>query len=262
MASERLASAGLEFRTAKGLGQRMDFHDPVAAGLHLGFAVWCLFAGGLLLKLTQHHPRGHRISVAVYAFSAVLLYTCSGLFHSLSYESEADPKFEFFRRLDLSAIFGLIAGSCVPICLYTFRGFGRWVCLTLEVGAAIVGISLVWAMDEVVTQTLIFVYIGMGMVAIIPIPVYYRQWGTSGIALMFAFAGFYVAGAVFQAVKWPGYYHVLLHLCDMIATLLHVVLLWKFVFNKPTERLALESRATRARRPAPILQVLPRSPSK
>ena len=206
----------------------MDFHDPVAAGLHLGFAAWCLFAGAILFRLTRGHPWGHRLSVLVYAVSAVVLYTCSGLFHSLRYDSEADPQYEFFRRLDLSAIFGLIAGSCVPICVYVLPRWWKRASLLLELGSAAVGIVLIWSMEEVVTQTLIFVYIAMGFVAMVPLRLYHRKWGMAGILLMFLFAAFYVLGAVAQAVKWPGYYHIVLHVADMIATLLHFVLLVKF----------------------------------
>lgn len=206
----------------------MDFHDPVAAITHLGFALWCLFAGAVLFRLTRHHPLGHRLSVGVYALSAVVLYTCSGLFHSLRYDSEADPQYEFFRRLDLSAIFGLIAGSCVPICVYVLPKWWGRASLTLELGSAVVGIALVWSMAEVVTQTLIFVYVGMGLVAMVPFHIYIRKWGLGGVLLMLLFAAFYVLGAVAQAVQWPSYYHIVLHVADMIATLLHSILLVKY----------------------------------
>jgi len=223
----------------------MDFHDPVAAGLHLGFAVWCLFAGAILLRMTSGHPLGHRFAVAVYATSAVVLYTASGLFHSLRYlpasDPESDPQFEFFRRLDLSAIFGLIAGSCVPIFVYVLPKWWRRLSLVTEVGCAIVGIALVWSMQEVVTQTLIYVYVGMGLIALVPIHILARAWGWRGIALLLSFAVCYVLGAVAQAVKWPSYYHIVLHLANMIATLLHFILLVKFALpygRIPNGRLA------------------------
>ena len=128
----------------------MDFHDPIAAILHLGFAAWSLFAGAILFRMTKHHPLDHRIAVAIYATSAVVLYTASGLFHSLRYHSELDPQYEAFRRIDLSAIFGLIAGSCVPIFVYLLPKWWRRLCLAMEIGCAITGIALVWSMEEVV----------------------------------------------------------------------------------------------------------------
>lgn len=231
----------LECRTPQGLGQRvMDFHDPVAAGLHLSFALWCLFAGAILLRWTRGHPFGHRVAIAVYALSAFLLYLASGLFHSLRYDSETDPQFEFFRRLDLSAIFGLIAGSCVPIFVYILPKWWRRVGLTLEIVSAITGIVLIWSMQEVVTQTLIFVYVAMGVVAMVPMHLLYRRMGLRGVALVVLFAAFYVFGAVIQAIKWPAYYHIILHLADMIATLLHFILLLKFVL--PQGRLESRTR--------------------
>ena len=83
-------------------------------------------------------------------------------------------------------------------------------------------------MAEVVTQTLIFVYVGMGLVAMVPFHIYIRKWGLGGVLLMLLFAAFYVLGAVAQAVQWPSYYHIVLHVADMIATLLHSILLVKY----------------------------------
>jgi len=219
----------------------MDFHDPVAAMTHLGFALWCLFAGLILFRLTRRHPPGHRLAVGVYALSAVALYTCSGLFHSLRYDSESDPQYEFFRRLDLSAIFALIAGSCVPICVYVLPKWWGRASLALQIGSATVGIVLVWSMEEVVTQTLIFVYVGMGLVARVPFHIHVRQWCLGRILLMLLFAAFYVLGAVAQAVQWPSYYHIVLHIADMIATLLHSILLVKYTL--PYARPASISRS-------------------
>jgi hemolysin III len=221
----------------------MDFHDPVAAWLHLGFALWCLLAGAFLVRWTRRHPTGHRIAIVVYATSAVVLYTCSGLFHSLRYHSEQDPQFEFFRRLDLSAIFGLIAGSCVPTFVYVLPKRWMRVSLITELAVAITGIVLVWSMEEVVTQTLIFVYVGMGLIAIVPVHQYYRHLGWRGMALIFSFASFYVAGAVAQALKWPVLipgligYHEVLHVCDIIATLLHFILLVSFALPLARRRI-------------------------
>jgi|GEM_PF-2225083 len=212
----------------------MDFHDPVAAGLHLGFAVWCLFAGAFLIRWTRRHPPGHRIAVAVYAVSAVTLYTCSGLFHSLRYDSEQDPQFEFFRRLDLSAVFGLIVGSCIPTFVYVLPKWWMRAGVATELAMGTTGIALVWSMQEVVTQTLILVFVGMGLIAVVPAHHFYRRLGGRAMALIFCFASLYVAGAVVQALKWPVLipgligYHEILHLCDMTATLLHFILLVKY----------------------------------
>ncbi len=220
----------------------MDFHDPVAGGLHLAFAVWCLFAGAILFRLSRHHPPGYRFSVLVYVISAVLLYTCSGLFHSLRYlpasDPESDPQFEFFRRLDLSAIFLLIAGSCVPVCVYILPKWWRRASLALQLGWALTGVVLVWAMTDVVAERLLFVYIAMGLVALVPIRVYTRILSARAMALLLLFAGIYVVSALIQSARWPDSipdpplrigYHEIFHFGNMVATLLHSILLMKYI---------------------------------
>ena len=212
----------------------MDFHDPVAAGLHFGYAVWSLFAGAFLVRLTRRHPTGHRIAIGIYALSVVSLYTCSGLFHSLRYDSEQDPHFEFFRRLDLAAIFGLIAGSCIATFVYLLPKWWMRASVAAEAAFGITGIALVWTLRDVVAESLLYVYVAMGLIALVPAHLLYRRLRHRGMALIFLFAAFYVGAAAVQAVGWPvlapGLFgsHELFHLGNMIATLLHFILLVKF----------------------------------
>ena len=166
------------------------------------------------------------------------LYTCSGLFHSLRYDSEQDPLFEFCRRLDLAAIFGLIAGSCIVTFIYLLPKWWMRASVAAEAAFGITGIVLVWALQDVVAESLLYVYIAMGLIALVPAHLLYRELGHRGMALLFLFAAFYVGAAIVQAVGWPvlapGLFgaHELFHLGNMIATLLHFVLLVKYALPR------------------------------
>lgn len=218
----------------------MDFHDPVSAYTHLIMAAWSAFVAVILLRLTARHPPGHRLSILVYAVSAVTLYTASGLFHGIRHPSPA--WWRAWQLLDQTAIFGLIFGSNVPIAVYLLKPRPRnWLLATMGavglVGAASLWL-LPWVLGKPPHEVLIAAYLTMGFLGLLPIRAYFRKVGWGGMLWVFLLSFFYVGGAVSEAAKWPviieaGWwrftYHEILHLADMAGTGAHLVLLLKYV---------------------------------
>jgi hemolysin III len=219
----------------------MDFHEPFSSLSHLAFAAFMLFAGGILLRLAPGHSAFRRWAIGLYALSAVLLYTASGLFHGVRYSSEAAR--ELFRRFDLTGIFLLVAGSYLPVFAYLLNG--RWrVGMTAAVGSiAAVGIAAVWLLDAPKSGTMVPIYATMAAVGLIPLPKYLGAVGGRGVFWMFAAAGVYAAGGVCEVLKWPVLWdgvigpHEVLHVTDILGTLVHLLLVvWlvRRTFPPPT----------------------------
>jgi hemolysin III len=204
----------------------MDFHDPFAAASHLAFAAFLLFAGLVLVRLTRRHARFRRWAVGLYAASAVLLYTASGLFHGVRHTSDADR--ELFRRFDLTGIFLLVAGSYLPVFAYLLHG--RWrVWMTAAVAAlAVGGIAAVWLLAAPTSGTMVPVYAGLAAVGLVPVKQYLRAGGWRPVAWMFAAAGVYALGGVSEVLRWPTVWagvigpHEVLHVTDVLGTLVHL----------------------------------------
>lgn len=204
----------------------MDFHEPFSSLSHLAFAAFMLFAGGILLRLARGHSAFHRWAVGLYALSAVLLYTASGLFHGVRYSSESAG--ELFRRFDLSGIFLLVAGSYLPVFAYLLNG--RWrVVMTAAVGSLDgAGIAAVWLLDAPKSGTMVPIYAALAAVGLIPLPKYLRAVGWRGVLWMFAAAGVYATGGVCEVFKWPVLWegvigpHEVLHVTDIVGTLTHL----------------------------------------
>lgn len=218
----------------------MDFHDPFAAASHLAFAVFLLFAGAMLSRLTRGHHPFRRWAVWLFSLSAVLLYLASGLFHGVRHPSEAS--YELFRRLDLSGIFLLIAGSYLPVFAYLLGGRWRAVMAAVVLALAGGGIVAVWVADAPKSGTMVPVYAALAVVGLVPLPLYLRAAGGRAVGWMFAAAAVYAVGGVCEVFKWPTLVpgligpHEVLHVTDMLGTLTHlglVVWLVRRTFSRP-----------------------------
>jgi len=204
----------------------MDFHDPFSSGTHLAFAAFMAFAGAILLQLTRAHTPYRRWAVGLYALSAVLLYTASGLFHGVSHSSP--DSYALFLRFDLSGIFLLVAGTFLPVIAYLLGGRWRAV-MTVAVGAlAGVGIAVVWLIDAPKSAVMVPVCVGLAVVGLIPLPLYLLAAGWRAVGWLFAAGVVYATGGVCEVLKWPILWdgviasHEVLHLTDILGTLTHL----------------------------------------
>lgn len=211
----------------------MNHCDLFASATHLAFAGFLVLAGAVLLRLTHGQSLVRRWAVGMYALSAVLLYTASGLFHGVRYWQLGPP--EAFRRFDLCGIFLLVAGSYLPAFAYLLTGVWRNVMTCVIGGMAVVGIVAVWVMESPKSGTMVPLYAGMAVVGLIPLPVYVREAGWRGVGLMFASAGVYATGGVCELLQWPTLLadligpHEVLHLTDVGGTLVHFALVMRLV---------------------------------
>src|SRR5690242_111613 len=85
--------------------------NPVSAATHLFWAVVAVFVTALFWRLTRG-DRARRWSIMTFGVSMCLLYTASGVYHSLRCGERA---LNFFRLVDHSMIYVLIAGTYTPI---------------------------------------------------------------------------------------------------------------------------------------------------
>jgi hemolysin III len=211
----------------------MDFHDFVSAVSHLGMAAWCLFVGLFLVRQSSHHPRSHRGSIALYALSAVTLYLFSGLYHGIAHTSAETRR--VWQLLDQTAIFWLIVGSNLPIAVYLLTPRWRNSILGGMILFAALGTACLWLLPKPPHELLVASYVGLGIVSLIPLREYSRIVGWRGMCWIGWLAFWYLLGAACEGLKWPTLLpgvvgpHELLHICDMLGTVCHVVFLVRFV---------------------------------
>ena len=94
-----------------------DVKPKLRGWLHLGTAPLTLVAGIVLVALSP--TTATRVGSAIFAGSAVLLFTVSAIYHRGTWSPRSG---RFLRRFDHSNIFLLIAGSYTPFALLLLEG--------------------------------------------------------------------------------------------------------------------------------------------
>lgn len=259
----------------------MDYRDAVSALSHLFTACWAVFATLILLRLTRGHGVG-RWAVGVYGLTMVVLYLASGAFHSLIYQvtqADLDPEARvravrelwFAQRFDKSAIFALIAGSYTPVFVYLTTGAWRWGGLAAMWGIAAAGIGMVWLWPDHRHTLLVGFYVGMGLVGLLPLPVYLARLGWRPLLWVVGFGTAYIAGAAVEVMWWPtlvpGWFgpHELLHVSDTTGTFLHFIFVVKYLIPRPPPRDPVPEVAKElATSPGPVVvfAATPRNPAR
>ncbi|VTR97728.1 PAQR family membrane homeostasis protein TrhA [Tuwongella immobilis] len=216
----------------------IGWRDPVSSGTHLFGAICGVVITLFMTRFTRSSPRAWW-TFLVYGLSMVILYSASASFHAVQGSPE---KIRLFQRIDQSAIYLLIFGTCTPMILLTFRTIWGPIFLGMIGAVGLIGILANWLLPKPSYPILVSTYVVMGFLGAIGSGVYRRE--TSGRALWWLFGGAaaYLAGAIFDVLRWPTlvpgwiHSHEILHICDLLGTWMHFVFLASYVWPAYAKR--------------------------
>lgn len=199
--------------------------------LHAATAPLTLAAGIVLVALSP--TAGTRVGSAVYATSALLLFTVSAIYH----RGEWSPGMAgFLKRFDHANIFLLIAGSYTPFTLLLLEGRPRTVMLSIVWGVAILGVlfRIFWIGAPRWLYT--GIYLGMGWAAVFTFGDYIAGSqrlgvgiGTAVLVLLIVGGGLYTLGGIVYGTKYPNPsprwfgFHEVFHTFTILAFITHYV---------------------------------------
>jgi len=166
--------------------------------LHAMTAPLSVVAGAILVALSP--TPAIRIGSAIFALSAVILFTASATLHRGGWSARVNA---ILTRLDHSSIFLLIAGSYTPFTLLLLHGSARTTLLWVAWGGAAAGIGfrVLWSTAPRWIYTPI--YVALGWAAVVFAGDFVRN-GTPGVVLLLALGGvLYTIGAVVYGVRRP-----------------------------------------------------------
>ncbi|HEX5684503.1 MAG TPA: hemolysin III family protein [Ideonella sp.] len=204
----------------------MYYGEKFNAFTHLGATVLALPAAIVLIVLAAVDGDTWKVvSVSIYGFTLVLLYSFSTLYHSL----RGRPKI-VLRKLDHQGIYLLIAGSYTPFCLVTLRGPWGWTLFGVVWGLAVIGgVQELWPMGRARILSVV-IYLVMGWVAVVALVPLLQVLGTAGFAWVAAGGVSYTVGLVFYALdsrlSWA---HGVWHLFVIAGSALHYVAILHYV---------------------------------
>ncbi|MDY3557668.1 hemolysin III family protein [Gemmata sp. JC673] len=239
----------------------LALRDPVSSSSHLLTAIWAVFATLVMFRLTTNRP-GRMLPVLVYGASMVALFLASGTFHAPPFEKGSWP-WVLLQKIDQTAVYLLIAGTYTPVLSILLTGAWRKWFLRMVWALAAAGISCLWLLPKVPHWGVVVIYLSLGWIGILPLPLYYRAVGWRAMNWMWAGALLYTAGAVCEITEWPkvmpGFgFHEILHLCDSAANMVFFLFVVRYVIPyQPAPTPAPPSAATgdllAPAKPAPVV---------
>jgi hemolysin III len=166
------------------------------------FHQWAFFvsiaAGALLVALA---PTGRAAAVgALYAAALAGMFGASALYHRVAWRPSLRP---WFRRLDHSMIFVLIAGTLTPVTVLSLEGVLPIVMLAVVWGGALAGVVLKLVWLGAPRWLVAGVYLLLGWAGVILLPEVVRSAGVTAAALFVGGGLLYTAGALVYARRRP-----------------------------------------------------------
>lgn len=197
--------------------------EEIANSVSHGVGAALAIAGFLLLTVRAAGVADARylICCAVFGASAVLLYLCSTLYHSLSHTRA----YRVMRSLDHGSIYLLIAGTYTPFTLLGLRGTLGWTLFAIVWTCALIGMIVKFfhvGRWEVVSTAM---YLAMGWACVFAVKSMYMLLGHPVFALVFAGGICYTAGIPFYASR-RRYMHFVWHLWVLAGTACHFAAAW------------------------------------
>jgi hemolysin III len=220
--SEKAAHASHE--AAEAVREKMDLVKPKLRGwLHASFSPLALAAGIVLIVLSP--TLATRVGSAMFAATALLLFTVSGVYHRGNWSRRT---WEVLRRFDHANIFLLIAGSYTPFTILLLHGAAQTGLLALVWSGAILGVLFRIFWIDAPRWLYVPIYVALGWAAIFYAHDF-ASGGTDVIVLVAVGGGLYTLGGLVYGLKrpdpfpaWFGF-HEIFHLLTIAAFVCHYV---------------------------------------
>ena len=156
------------------------------------------------------------VSLAFYAFTLVLLYTASAVYHGVK-----RPELKrVLRVMDHCSIFLLILGTYVPLSLLVVGGRTGWALFLTNTALAVVGITLNAISLTRFDKISLVLYALMGWLVILALRTILQVLAPAGVALLVAGGVAYTAGIWFYKSQRK-YSHFVWHLFVLAGSVLH-----------------------------------------
>ncbi len=209
------------FKSERVPTQGEEIANTISHGIGLLFAI--IATPILLIAAVRYGSAWNAVGVSVFAASMVTLYLASTLYHAITHGRAK----RFFRMMDHSAIFLLIAGTYTPFTLGVLRGPWGWTLLVLVWSLAIIGLTMKAVFRHRFAWLSVVLYLAMGWLIVIAAPEVLHRVPLSGLVWIIAGGIAYTGGVGFYAAHRVRYAHFAWHLFVIAGTTCHFfAVLW------------------------------------
>ena len=204
---------------------------PVRGFLHGTAAVLSAIGAAVLWNESRGYL-GLQLALLVFAVSLVALYTVSGLYHSVPWQSEWKRR---MQRLDHSMIYLVVAGTYTPLAMVVLDGPLLWAALTATWGIALGGIAQKIFWPGVGESFSIAMQTFQGWLALPFMGMFARTLPRGAMVLVVAGGLLYTIGTILFVTRrpqlWPRVfsYHEVFHVFVVAASSLHYAAMLAYV---------------------------------
>ncbi|MCK5890130.1 MAG: hemolysin III family protein [Aeromicrobium sp.] len=200
-------------------------HAAVAPLAFVSFLVMMVIADDVVV----------RAGAAVFMVSALLLFSCSAIYHTRTWNEEARI---VWKRIDHANIFLLIAGSYTPFSLLLLSTEHAIIMLSIVWGGALLGVAFRVFWVGAPRWIYVPLYVALGWAAVLYWNEFVDAAPTAVIVLMVVGGGLYTLGAVVYGFKWPNPwprwfgFHEVFHTLTIAAFVVHYVGISLLAYNQ------------------------------
>jgi len=199
-----------------------EIANSVSHGVGLLAAV--VAAPVLIVAAVQRGGATGVIGASVFAFTVVVLYSASMLYHALP----PNRAKRVFQVLDHSAIFLLIAGTYTPFTLGVLRGAWGWSLLGLVWSLALGGVILKGISGIRHPRLSLGLYLAMGWIVLIAVKPLWLLMPAEGLFWLVSGGIAYTAGVAFFVAERVRYSHFVWHLFVLAGTACHFIAVLRY----------------------------------
>jgi hemolysin III len=183
---------------------------------------------GLILLIVFSSLYGqvnHIVSCTIFGITLVLLYTASTLYHSFR-----KPNIKhFFKIMDHSCIYALIAGTYTPFMLVIVRGTLGWSIFAIVWVLTILGIVFKAFFVNRFKIISTIAYLSMGWLIIFAIKPLFHTLPGEGIIWLVAGGLAYTLGTIFYTWKKLPFNHAIWHVFVLAGSICHFMAVFFYV---------------------------------
>ena len=203
--------------------------EEIANSVSHGVGTLLSIAGAVvaIVMAAIHNTAIGVVSACLYGASLIMLYSFSTLYHSLTNKSAK----RVFRVFDHCAIFILILGSYIPICLTMIGGALGWTLFGINAACTVLGVVFISINLERWKKLSMALYLVMGWSILFSIKPFLAVVDWSGLPFLVGGGVAYTAGVIFYKAR-PKYMHFIWHIFVIAGSVLQYFFMLFYVFMK------------------------------
>lgn len=199
-----------------------EFLNTISHGFGIVLGIF-----GLVFLLLKNREVTHfsTLSIWIYGFCLIALYTASTVYHALEHEKKK-KKAQIFDHI---GIFLLIAGTYTPVCLITLEQTTGWRLFFVIWSIAGIGLVMKLFLTGKVEKLSLIMYLIMGWLVVAELNQLMNLLSTEALTYMAIGGVFYTLGTIFYASKRIPYGHFIWHLFVLGGSISHYFMIYSIV---------------------------------